>query len=157
MVVLPNNPNVFMAADEAASLATKRVHVVRSASIQAGLAAMVAHDARREADDDAAEMAEAVEGVAVGAVTVASRAVDGLAEPGDFLGLVDREPVVGGKELAAVAEQVVEALLDEPRDVLTVLTGADAAELDGLLERSRAAGPSSRSRCTRAASRTTAC
>jgi uncharacterized protein len=107
--------------------------VVRSSSIQAGLAAMVAHDASRSAAEDAVEMAEAVEGVAVGAVTVASRRVEGVAEPGDFLGLVGREPVVGGKELARVAEQVVDALLAEPRDVLTVLTGADEAELDGLL------------------------
>jgi DAK2 domain fusion protein YloV len=135
VVVLPNNPNVFLAAEEAAGLADKPVHVVRSGSIQAGLAAMVAHDASRQAEEDAAEMTETVESVAVGAVTVASRAVEGIAEPGDFLGLVGREPVVGGKDLAAVAEQVVEALLSEPHDVLTVLTGADVAEPDGLLER----------------------
>jgi uncharacterized protein len=135
VVVLPNNPNVFLAAEEAAGLANKPVHVVRSGSIQAGLAAMVAHDATREGGEDAAEMSETTEGVAVGAVTVASRAVEGIAEPGDYLGLVGREPVVGGKDLAGVAEQVVEALLAEPHDVLTVLTGADVAELDGLLER----------------------
>ena len=88
---------------------------------------------RRSGEDDAAEMAEALDGIAVGAVTVASRAVNGVAESGDFLGLVDREPVVGGKELAEVAERVVETLLAEPRDVLTVLTGADEPELDGLL------------------------
>jgi uncharacterized protein len=80
-------------------------------------------------------MTDAAEAVAVGAVTVASRPVEGVAEAGDFLGLVGREPFVGGKELAGVAEQVVEALLVEPRDLLTVLTGADEAELDGLLER----------------------
>ena len=135
VVVLPNNPNVFMAADEAASLAAKPVHVVRSGSIQAGLAAAIVHDASRPGEEDAAELAEAVEEVAVGAVTVASRPVEGIAEEGDFLGLVGREPVVGGKELAEVAEQVVEALLDEPHDLLTVLTCADDSELDGLLER----------------------
>jgi DAK2 domain fusion protein YloV len=134
VVVLPNNANVFMAADEAASLAAKPVRVVRSESIQEGLTAIVAHEPARGAEDDAAEMAEALEGVAAGAVTVASRSVPGLAEPGDFLGLVEREPFAGGKELAPVAERVVEALLAEPRDVLTVLTGADEPELDGLLE-----------------------
>jgi DAK2 domain fusion protein YloV len=134
VVVLPNNPNVFLAAEEAASLAGKPAHVVRSGSIQAGLAAMVAHDRSRAGSEDAAEMAEAAEAVAVGAVTVASRPVDGVAEAGDFLGLVGREPVVGGKELPPVAEQVVEKLLAEPRDVLTLLTGMDEPELDGLLE-----------------------
>jgi uncharacterized protein len=135
VVVLPNNPNVFMAAEEAASVASKPVHVVRSGSIQAGLAAAIVHDGSRAGEEDAAEMTEAAEAVAVGAVTVASRPVEGVAEAGDFLGLVGREPVVGGKELAGVAEQVVEALLVEPRDLLTVLTGADEGELDGLLER----------------------
>jgi dihydroxyacetone kinase-like predicted kinase len=72
--------------------------------------------------------------VAVGAVTIASRPVEGLAEPGDYLGLLEREPVAGGKTLAPVAEQVIEALLAQPRDVLTVLTGSDQHELDGLLE-----------------------
>jgi DAK2 domain fusion protein YloV len=134
VVVLPNNPNVFMAADEAASLAAKPVHVVRAGSIQAGLAAAIAHDSSRPAEEDAAELTEIAEGVSVGAVTVASRSVEGVAEAGDFLGLVGREPVVGGKELAGVAEQVVEALLAEPHDLLTVLTGGDD-ELDGLLER----------------------
>ena len=134
VVLLPNNPNVFMAAEEAASLAEKPVHVVRSGSIQAGLAAAIAHDGSRPAGEDAAELAEIAEGVAVGAVTVASRSVEGVAEAGDYLGLVGREPVVGGKELAGVAEQVVEALLAEPHDLLTVLTGGDD-ELDGLLER----------------------
>ena len=48
VVVLPNNPNVFMAADEAASLATKPVRVVRSESIQEGLTAIVAHEPARD-------------------------------------------------------------------------------------------------------------
>jgi hypothetical protein len=133
VVLLPNNPNVFMAADEAAALANRPVHVVRAGSIPAGLAAMVAHEPSRSGAEDGAEMAEAAEAVAVGAVTVASRAVEGVAAAGDFLGLVGREPVVGGAELVPVAEQVVAALLAEPRDVLTLLTGADGAELDGLL------------------------
>jgi uncharacterized protein len=134
VVLLPNNPNVFMAAEEAASLAGKPVHVVRSGSIQAGLAAAIAHDGSRSADEDAAELAEIAEAVVVGAVTVASRSVEGVAEAGDYLGLVGREPIVGGKELAGVAEKVVEALLAEPHDLLTVLTGGDD-ELDGLLMR----------------------
>jgi len=134
VVVLPNNPNVIMAAEQAASLATKPTHVVRSMSIPAGLAALVAHDARRPAEEDASELADVLDGVAVGAVTIASRPVEGLAEPGDYLGLLEREPVAGGKTLASVAEQVIEALLAQPRDVLTVLTGSDEHQLDGLLE-----------------------
>ena len=135
VVVLPNNPNVVLAAEQAAGLAGRPVRVVPSASIQAGLAALVEHDADASADENASAMADVLEDVAVGAVTVASRPVDGLAGAGDFLGLVERNPVAGGKDALEAAERVVERLVDEPKDVLTILTGEGAPKLDGLLTR----------------------
>jgi dihydroxyacetone kinase-like predicted kinase len=71
VVVLPNNPNVFMAAEEAASLAGKPVHVVRSGSIQAGLAAAIAHDGARPGDEDAAELTDAVEAIRYEGISIA--------------------------------------------------------------------------------------
>jgi uncharacterized protein len=135
VVVLPNNPNVVLAAEQAAGLAGRPVRVAPTMSIQAGLAALVEHDADASADENATAMADVLEDVAAGAVTVASRPVDGLAAAGDFLGLVEREPVVGGKDALEAAERVVELLVDEPKDVLTILTGEGAPELDGLLTR----------------------
>src|SRR5205807_10032849 len=79
-IVLPNNSNVLMSAEQAVSLAGKPAHVVPTRSIQAGLAAMVAYDSSRSAEENAAAMTEAVETVVTGAVTTASRDVelDGL-------------------------------------------------------------------------------
>ena len=68
--------------------------------------------------------------------------VDGLkVEPGAFLGLADGEPVAGGTSFDAVATSVVEALLGEPRDVLTFITGADEPELGRLLAQVAARHP----------------
>jgi fatty acid kinase len=141
VVVLPDNPNVILAAEQAAGLAERPVRVVPTTSIQAGLAALVEHDPDAGSEANAAAMAAVLDDVAAGAVTVASRPVEGVAERGDYLGLVEREPVAGGRDLFEVAERVVEALVAEPKDVLTILTGADTPELDGLLDAVEARWP----------------
>jgi DAK2 domain fusion protein YloV len=143
-IVLPNNANVVLTAEQAAAHAPKPVKVVATRSIPAGIAAMVAFDGSRTAAENAAEMEEAVAAVATGAVTTASREVqlDGLAvDRGAYLGLVDGEPVAGGPGFDEVAATVVALLLAEPRGVLTVLTGDEAPELDGLLGRISAGYP----------------
>lgn len=134
-VVLPNNSNVIMSAEQAARLASKPVRVVRTDSIPAGLAAMVAYDPARSAEANVAEMHEALEALATGAVTVASRdaELEGLSvTKGAYLGLVDGDAVAAGPSFDEVAQTVVTRLLDEPREVLTLLTGEDAPELDEL-------------------------
>ncbi|HEY8773116.1 MAG TPA: DAK2 domain-containing protein [Gaiellaceae bacterium] len=138
VVVLPNNPNVILSAEQAAEHASKPVRVVQTRSIPAGIAALVAFDGARSAEENAVAMEEAVALVVTGAVTIASRHVDlnGLAvRKGAYLGLTEGEPVAGGDDFEEVAEAVVEALLVEPRGVLTILTGEGAPALNGLLER----------------------
>jgi DAK2 domain fusion protein YloV len=144
VIVLPNNSNVILAAEQAAGLAGKSVEVVRTDSLQAGLAAMVLYDGTRSAAENAAGMRDALDGLATGEVTVASRdaELNGVAvQKGNYFGLVDGEAVAGGDDFETVANAVVERLLSEPRDVLTLLTGQDEPELDGVLERITAAYP----------------
>jgi fatty acid kinase len=136
VVLLPNNPNVLMSADRAAEFADKHVEVVASDSLQAGLSALVAFDGGRGATDNSVEMREALEGVATGALTVASREVEvegGTVRTGEYLGLVDGRPVSGGAKLTTVAEAVAERLLAEPREILTLLTGEEEPSLEDLL------------------------
>jgi len=135
VLVLPNNRNVWLAAEQAAGRATKAVRVLPSDSLQAGLAAMVAFDPAAAAAENEAAMRRALERVAVGAVTVASRDVQtpGLeVRRGDWLGLVGGRPA-GGGSFADAARAVLDRLLDEPRDVLTLLLGESPPPLDGVL------------------------
>jgi fatty acid kinase len=137
VVLLPNNGNVIMAAEQAAKLAGKDVRVVPTRSIQAGLAALVAFNSEHTADENADEMRSTLAGLVTGEVTVASRdaTIDGVtASKGDFLGLLDERAVAAGPSFPDVARAVAERLLAEPRDVLTILTGEDAPALDGLLD-----------------------
>ena len=137
VILLPNNDNVVMSAEQAARLVSKPVRVVPTDSIQRGLAAMVEFEGARSADENAGEMEAALAAVATGAVTAASRDsnVNGIAvAKGDYLGLVEGEAVAAGASFAAVVRAVVERLLAEPRGLLTLLTGDEEPDLALVLE-----------------------
>jgi uncharacterized protein len=144
VVVLPNNGNVIMSAEQAAENAARPTRVVATRSIQAGLAALVVFDAAGNAEANAAAMSEAVESVATGAVTIASRDVqlNGVSvTSGTWLGLAEGEPIAGAESFDEAARAVLARLLSEPRDVLTLLTGDGAPVLDELLSELRAEHP----------------
>jgi dihydroxyacetone kinase-like predicted kinase len=136
VVLLPNNKNVIMAAEQAADHSAKHVRVVPTTSLQAGLAALVAFDETVGADENGDALQDALGGVATGAVTVASRDVhlNGLdVRKGAWLGLAEGEPVAGGEAFDEVVRAVLARLMAQPRGLLTLLTGDEAPELDALL------------------------
>jgi fatty acid kinase len=138
IVLLPNNSNVILSAEQAAGLVDKPVTVVPTDSLPAGLAAMIAFDPERTAAENAAAMNEIVDDVKTGEVTIASRDVEmnGLSvRKGAWLGLANGEAVAGGADFDDVAAAVAERLLEEPRGVMTLLTGVDEPELESLLQR----------------------
>jgi uncharacterized protein len=128
VVVLPNSPNVIMAAERAAELAEKTVVVVPSRSMQAGLAAAVALDPSRGAAENAAAIGEALDHVRTGAVTHAARDdAEGRFRRGDAVGFVDEQLVAWGEP-----EETLEAVLGElgrEAELLTLIEG-DGAPLD---------------------------
>ena len=131
-IVLPNNPNVIMAA----SRTEKPTRVVPTRSIQAGLAAMVAFQPSRSAEENERTMLEAIRTVATGAVARASREVElnGVrVRKSDYVGLLEDRPIAGGPDFDQVAAAVVERLLAEPREVVTLLTGREELPLERLL------------------------
>jgi dihydroxyacetone kinase-like predicted kinase len=136
VIVLPNNENVILTAEQAASLASKPVRVVPSRSVQAGFAAMVRFVPTLSPEENEAAMLEALAGVATGEVTVASRdaELDGVEiRKGAYLGLVDGTAVAAGDDVDRVALEVVGRVLDGDRGWLAILTGEDAPPLGGVL------------------------
>jgi DAK2 domain fusion protein YloV len=144
VVLLPNNSNVVLAAEQAAELADRDVHLVRTESIPEGLAAMVAFDPTRTLEENVAAMEEAVDAVVTGSVTIASKdaQLNGIAiEKGNYLGLAEGQPVAQGADFDEVARAVVDRLLAEPRGVMTILRGADEPNVDALVASLTAAHP----------------
>ncbi len=125
VVVLPNSPNIVMAAEHAAELSEKVVRVSAARSPQAGLAAALALDPNRSAAENAAAVDEALEHLRTGAVAPAARDDgDGRFVVGEAVGFVDDaifawgEP---GQTLAAVLGR-----LAADAELLTCIAGAGA-------------------------------
>jgi len=136
VIVLPNNSNVILTAEQAAALTGKPLRVVPTRSVQAGLAAMIVYDAARPGAENERAMAQAIAGVTTGEVTIASRDVvlDGVnVRKGAWLGLADGEAVASSESFEDVAGAVAERLLAGGREILTLLTGADEQPLDALV------------------------
>ncbi len=125
VVVLPNSANVILAAERAADLSDKTVHVVPSRSQQAGLAAAVSLDSSRPASENAAAMVATLERVRTGAVARAARDdAQGRFREGDAIGFVEEEIVAWGKPRDTLRD-VLEQLADSA-ELITCLRGADA-------------------------------
>ena len=138
VLVLPNNSNVILAAQQAVEHASKPARVIPSRSVQAGLAAIVRYLPSLPAEENAASMTEALDQVATGEVTVASRDVelDGVqVRKGAYLGLAQGQAVASSPDFQEVACAVVDRLLSNGAGVLTILTGDDELQLDGILSR----------------------
>jgi uncharacterized protein len=124
--------------------AEKSTVVLPTRTMQAGLAALVAFDGSRPAGANEEEMREAAEAVRAGAVTRASRTTtvgDLAVAEGAFLGLVGDEPVATGPVLEDVARAVLDRLVAEDADVLTILLGEGVASVDELRREIETARP----------------
>ncbi len=125
VVVLPNSPNVIMAAERAAELSEKAVIVVPSRSQQAGLAAAVSLDPQRSSAENAEAMLATLSHVRTGAVAPAARDdAQGRFRAGDAVGFVEEELVAWGAPRETLRD--VLSQLAENAELITCLRGADA-------------------------------
>jgi hypothetical protein len=128
VVVLPNSPNVFMAAERAAELSDKVVHVIGARSQQAGLAAAVALNADRGAAENAAAMAEALAAIRTAGVAEAAREDhEGRFAVGDAVGYVGEDLVAWGTPTATLTAVLAQLATDA--ELITCIEG-DGAPLD---------------------------
>lgn len=136
VIVLPNNSNVVLTAEQAAQHTPKAVRVVPSRSVQAGLAAMGRFISTSTPDQNEQDMLEVLASIATGELTVASRdaELDGIQiRKGDYLGLVDESAVAAAPDMTTVVKSVIAGVLDGERGWLAILTGEGAPPLEGLV------------------------
>jgi DAK2 domain fusion protein YloV len=138
VIVLPNNKNVILGAEQAATLTEKAVRVVPTMSVPAGVEAMVAYNRELTAAENEAAMLDALDDVVTGEVARASRdaLIDGVAvRQGAWLGLVDEQAIACDDDLDAVVDAVVDELLADGRETLTILVGEGAPDVEALRRR----------------------
>jgi dihydroxyacetone kinase-like predicted kinase len=129
VIVLPNNKNIVAVAKQVDELSEKQVVVVATHSVPDALAVLVEYDPNATVEDNEASMQEALGRVRTGEVTQAIRdaSVDGeQVRGGDWLAL-SRDGVVAAVSSAADAVyKLLEALVDDDSEIVTVLIGSDA-------------------------------
>ena len=140
VIVLPNNRNILPVAQQLDALSTKRVHVVPTRSVPEGLAAMFAYLPGGDPELTAAAMTAVVEDVTAGEVTQAVRDATtpaGAVREGDRLGIVSGDVRVIASECAEAASGVLEEIIGETSEVITIVTGigADEAVTDSITSR----------------------
>jgi dihydroxyacetone kinase-like predicted kinase len=130
VVLLPNNGNVILTAEQAAGMSARHVAVVPSSSIALGFVAMVAFDPTVDAVTNARLMQDAITGVLSAEITRAVRdsELDGVpVRKGQAMGLVDGHLVVAADELESAFIAVLAEFAREHADFVTVLTALNGS------------------------------
>lgn len=126
-IVLPNNGNIFMTADQAAEVADIPTKVVHSKTIAQAMSALLEYNPEASLDENQANMEANTGMVASGAVTNAVRdtTIDGREiKKDDYMGIVDGKIVTTDLDLKEAAIKMVKAMLDEDSEIVTILYGA---------------------------------
>jgi len=129
VIVLPNNKNIVMAAQAAASVATKPVSVVATTSVPQAFSALLAYDgATDDLDEIASAMSDAAGMVRSGEVTTAvkdAKGKVGAIKAGQVIGISEHEIEVVGDDVGVVTVELASLLLADGAETLTLLAGAD--------------------------------
>lgn len=133
VIILPNNKNIIMAAEQAAELAEEDVLVIPSKTVPQGMSALLAFNPGEDLAGNEAGMNEAMQQVKTGQLTYAVRdtSIDGLEiETGDFMGIAEGKIVLKDKDRVRAATALLENILTEDDEILTILKGEDATQED---------------------------
>ncbi|MGF2615610.1 DAK2 domain-containing protein [Rossellomorea vietnamensis] len=133
VIILPNNKNIIMAANQAAEVVEGDVAVVPTKTVPQGMAALLAFNPSAGTAENQESMTEASKFVKTGQITFAVRdtSIDGLSiQKDDFMGISEGKIVVTGKERLDTAKNLLEEMLDEEAEILTILYGEDASQED---------------------------
>jgi DAK2 domain fusion protein YloV len=130
IIVLPNNPNIIMTAQNAAKLTVKHVEVIPSRSIPQGLAAMLRLVPEGELEEVAAEMTKALDEVETGEITIATRSVDidGVnVQEGEIIALHNGKLVLSAASLEEACLGLLKTAHASHYELITLFSGDNVA------------------------------
>ncbi|TPR20196.1 DAK2 domain-containing protein [Apilactobacillus timberlakei] len=130
-IVLPNNGNIFMAAEQAAEVSDIPTKIVHTKTLQQGLTSVLSFNPTVSLDENVDSMEDMLDTVKSGEVTYAVRDtnINGVdIKKGHFMGIVDGDIQITGKHSVDTAVQMVQKMLDEDSEVITIIYGSDSNE-----------------------------
>lgn len=131
IIILPNNGNIILAANQAKSLSNKNIIVAPTKSIPQGISALMTLDQEKSPEDNEKKISKAIGDVKTGLITYAVRDsnFDGVdIEEGNFLGIMEGKIGAVGEELIEVIYKVMDAMVDEDASLITLYYGNDIGE-----------------------------
>ena len=141
--ILPNNKNIILAANQAKALTKdKDIIVIPTKTVPQGITAVINYVPEKSVEDNEKDMTEEIAHVKTGQITYAVRDThidDKEIHEGDIMGIGDHGMLAVGKEVAAVAKETVEQMVDDETELISIYYGEgftedEAEELAGELE-----------------------
>lgn len=132
--ILPNNKNIVLAANQAASLVEdKKIIVIPTKTIPQGITALINFIPDQSAEENAKRMTEELENVKTGQVTYAVRDTvidDKEIKQGDYMGIGDKSILAVGKDIKSTTEDMVAEMIDEESAIICIYYGEEVTEED---------------------------
>ena len=131
IIILPNNKNIFMAAQSAAEVIEQPAAVIETRTIPQGLTSLLAFDSSKSIEENHDRMTAALTDVVSGSVTSAVRdtTIDGLdIHENDYLGMVDGKIVVSNPDMLTTLNETFSKMLDTDSEIVTIYIGEDGNE-----------------------------
>ncbi|MBE6070951.1 MAG: DAK2 domain-containing protein [Clostridium butyricum] len=129
--IMPNNKNIIMAANQAAEISDKHIHVIPTTTIPQGIACTTIFNPDAKVEENVEELNNSIELVKTGSVTYAVRdtEIDGIEiKEGNMLGLVEGKIKEVGEEKITVAGKVIDKMIDDDSELITVYYGEEVTE-----------------------------
>ncbi|KUK36694.1 MAG: Dak phosphatase [Thermacetogenium phaeum] len=146
VIVLPNNKNLIMAAEQAKQMISRPVEIVPSTSIPAGISALLAFNDSLNFEENVKRMCQQLECVKTGEVTYAVRDAvigDQRIKEGDIVAIYRGEVVASGSSLEEAVLTLLDRMVKDGDELVTLYSGADLelAEMERIANRIRDAYP----------------
>ena len=131
IIILPNNSNIIMAANQAKELSDKNIIVIPTKNVSQAFAALVAFDGDADITENEANMMEALSTVKSGQVTYAVRDTvinDVEVKEGNIIGIAEGKLLSAGDKVDEITTDLIEKLVDEDSAIITLFYGEDTTE-----------------------------
>ncbi|MCY8721864.1 DAK2 domain-containing protein [Bacillus inaquosorum] len=129
--ILPNNSNIIMAANQAASVMGEQVFVIPAKTVPQGMSALLAFNPDQETEANEANMLSAIQQVKSGQVTYSVRDthIDGKdIKKGDFMGILNGTIIGTAEDQLSAAKMLMSEMIGEDDEIVTILYGEDASQ-----------------------------
>ncbi|WP_065411509.1 DAK2 domain-containing protein [Pseudobacillus wudalianchiensis] len=131
VILLPNNKNIIMAAEQAAEVVNIEAVVVPSKTVPQGMSALLAYNPEASLEENKAAMTAALAHVKTGQITFAVRDtnIDGIEiAKDDFMGIADGKILLTDKNKVIAAKELIRTMIDDESEIVTIIYGEDASE-----------------------------